>query len=374
MRFLMVSILTLGLFYANTLHATNATRVCLRDKIAQMLIIGFEEKEITKDSDIMHLIHQESIGGVILYQYNIESPEQVKHLNTRLQSLTHTANQSLGRPDLPLLISIDHEGGVVNRLTEALGFPATISAEKAAEKTHEAVEAIAEQMAVTLENAGFNLNFSPLLDVNTNSDNPIIAKKERSFSDNPKNVSAYAAIYSEKFLNHGVQCAYKHFPGHGSSTGDSHEGFVDVSKTWQSTELYPYQDLFNQPRHCGMVMTAHTVNRQLDESGLPATLSHKILTDVLRNQVNFNGVIVTDDMQMKAISEHYTLDKALTLAINAGADMVIFGNILTNTAQAPQEIINMIEAKVKSGEIKPERIDDAYQHIVTFKRSLEMKS
>ncbi len=163
---------------------------------------------------------------------------------------------------------------------------------------------------------------------------------------------------------------YKHFPGHGSSTKDSHLGFVDVTDTWQSYELDPYQQLLNSNESCGVVMTAHIVNRQLDESGLPATLSHTILTHLLRNQLNFKGVIITDDMQMKAISDNYGLEQALVLAINAGADMLIFGNNLSVEPQDPEQLINIIEAKVLSGDISTERINDAYQHIRALKKSI----
>lgn len=117
-------------------------------------------------------------------------------------------------------------------------------------------------------------------------------------------------------------------------------------------------------------MTAHIVNRQLDPSGLPATLSHKILTGLLRNQLHFKGVIITDDMQMKAISDNYELGQALALAINAGADMLMFGNNLSVPQQNPTQVIDIIEAKVKSGEITQERINEAYQHIMELKKSL----
>lgn len=121
-------------------------------------------------------------------------------------------------------------------------------------------------------------------------------------------------------------------------------------------------------------MTAHIVNRQLDDTGLPATLSHQILTKVLREQLNFNGAIITDDMQMKAISEHYGLEEAVIMAVNAGADMFIFGNQLTDKPQDPAVIIDIIETAVNAGKISQSRIDEAYEHIVTFKQSIKSPS
>ncbi|MBI2785326.1 MAG: glycoside hydrolase family 3 protein, partial [Legionella longbeachae] len=209
------------------------------------------------------------------------------------------------------------------------------------------------------------------LDVNVNPDNPVIGKKERSFSGDAATVSHYASIYSRHFLNQKIQCVYKHFPGHGSSTKDSHLGFVDVTDTWQAYELDPYQQLLKSNESCGVVMTAHIVNRQLDASGLPATLSHTILTNLLRNQLNFKGVIITDDMQMKAISDNYGLEQALVLTINAGADMLIFGNNLSVNPQDPKQLIDIIEDKVLSGDINPERINDAYQHIRALKQTIK---
>lgn len=373
----LLTVISLSCIFFN--QAAYATNISLRDKIGQMLIVGFDGKTVNKNAPIAQQIDQENIGGVILfdlnlqtktYDKNIESPEQVRTLNTHLQALAKKSNQTLNRPDLPLLISVDYEGGKVTRLHERYGFPATVSAKKAAQETSAEAQKIAEKMAITLDNAAFNLNFSPVLDIDANADNPIIAQKERAFSSDPKKTSAYAALYSEAFLNHGVQCAYKHFPGHGSATGDSHLGFVDVSNTWKAFELDAFKSSFNQPMHCGMVMTAHIVNQQLDRSGLPATLSHEILTNILRKKLAFDGVIITDDMQMKAISAHYGLEEALTLAIHAGADMFIFGNQLTDKPQTPKEIIDIIEAKVKSGEISESRINNAYQHIVQFKHTI----
>lgn len=353
--------------------------ITLRNKIGQMLLIGFEGKQINAESNIVKIIEKDNIGGVILFDYNqqtknfdknIESPEQVKKLNHDLQYITQEANCKHHRPDLPLLISVDYEGGMVTRLSERYGFPATFSAARVGKEGIKAAESNAHIMTQTLTESGFNVNFAPVLDINVNPDNPIIGKKERSFSADPKTVIQNAAIYSDHFLHQKIQCAYKHFPGHGSSTADSHLGFVDVTDTWKSYELEPYQDLIHKDRSCSIIMTAHIVNRQLDDSGLPATLSHKIITEVLRQKLKFKGVIITDDMQMKAISDNYGLEQALVLAINAGVDMFIFGNTLSDKAQDPEQLINIIEAKVQSGEINRKRIDEAYEHIVTLKKSI----
>lgn len=373
----------IGLFIVLSLFLTgpvDAQPVGLREKIGQMLILGFEGKSVDRRSPILKAIDKQNIGGVILFDYNtktktfdknIESPTQVRQLNRALQRAARSANLKHHRPAVPLLISVDDEGGKVNRLKPEYGFSDSPSAADVGKMNAMEANKVAHDMARTLKQSGFNLNFAPVLDVNVNPENPIIGKKDRSFSDNPADVAYYANFYAQNFLSRGVQCAYKHFPGHGSSTGDSHLGFVDVSDTWQSQELIPYEQSLTQAQSCGFIMTAHVVNRQLDASGLPATLSHPILTDLLRKKLKFRGVIISDDMQMKAISAHYTLDKAVALAINAGADMLIFGNQLSNEPQDPKTIIDLIEAKVKSGEIDRARINEAYRRIITMKKSIQ---
>ena len=358
---------------------TKAAEISLRDKIGQMLLVGFQGKAVNEHSPIVSAIEKYNLGGVILFDYdyktkrfdkNIESKEQVQRLNANLQRFTQMANQAYHRAALPLLISVDYEGGKVNRLKEEYGFPPTKSPKEVSQMSDDEANDVVTLMSQTLKDAGFNLNFSPLLDVNVNKDNPIIGKLDRSFSEDPNQVAHYGALYSQNFISHGLQCAYKHFPGHGSSHTDSHLGFVDVTETWQSYELDPYRQLFEREDACGMVMTAHIVNRQLDDSGLPATLSHKVLTDLLREELRFQGVIITDDMQMKAISDHFTPEEAITLAINAGADMLIFGNQLSVTPADPKTLVDTIEKAVLKGRINQQRIDDAYDRIVALKKTL----
>lgn len=376
MPYLRLLLLIIGLVSATM---ATAKEIPLRDKIGQMLLVGFQGKTVNEQSPIVSAIENYNLGGVILFDYhyetkrfdkNIESKSQVQSLNANLQRFTQIANHTHQRASLPLLISVDYEGGKVNRLKEEYGFPPTKSPKEVGLMSDSEANDVVTRMSHTLKDAGFNLNFSPLLDVNVNQDNPIIGKLDRSFSADPNLVTHYGALYSKNFLSHGLQCAYKHFPGHGSSHTDSHLGFVDVTDTWQSFELDPYRQLFEREDACGMVMTAHIVNRQLDDSGLPATLSHKILTGLLREELRFKGVIITDDMQMKAISDHFTPEEAITLAINAGADMLIFGNQLSETPADPKTLVDTIEKAVHEGLISHQRIDDAYDRIVALKKTL----
>ena len=345
-----------------------ASAITLKEKIGQMLILGFHGTVINDQSEITKIIQNYNIGGVIIFENNIETPQQLTKLNEDLQKINHKINRFFNRPELPLFISIDYEGGKVNRLKEIYGFPKTFSAKEIGQMSIANATTEAIKMRKTLNHTGFNLNFAPALDLEVNSNNPIIAKKERSFSAEPIAVSTYAGIFSKEYLSHNIICSYKHFPGHGSSTGDSHIEFVDVTETWHEDELLPYLYQFNLPFHCDMIMTSHIVNKKLDDTGMPATMSHKMLTDILRHKLKFNGVIITDDMQMKAIADHYSKKEAITKAINAGVDMLIFANQLDT--QDPQEIIDLIFTQVQKGKISQDRIEDAYQHIVNLKRSI----
>ena len=348
----------------------------LRYQIAQMLLLGFEGTQIEDHNPIVKSISEEGIGGVILFDYNyqtkefgknIQNPEQVKQINHKLQSLNTQARQYDQQPLLPLIISVDYEGGKVNRLKESYGFPATLSAVEAGKLSAEDASQAANAMAETLAGLGFNLDFAPVVDVNVYADNPILGKLDRCFSSDPQKVADYAKIYTQAFAKHQIHSCYKHFPGHGSSVADSHLGFADVTDTWQDYELLPYQALNQDPHGSQMIMTAHIINRKLDATGLPATLSYAMLTELLRKKLQYQGIIITDDMQMKAIADHYNMEAAITLAINAGADMIIFGNQLSATIQDSTSIIAYIESEVRAGKISEETIQQAYARIVKFK-------
>ena len=346
-----------------------------------MLIIGFDGKKVNSDSAIVKAIQQSCIGGVILFDYNlsshkfdknIQNPKQVARLTKSLQRYAAQATQCAKHQPLPLFISIDYEGGAVTRLKQRYGFPKTLSAREISQLTVTQAKGYAKKMAETLQRAGINLNFAPVSDVNVNPKNPIIGKLHRSFSADPDTVIKFASIFVQQYKAHNILCAFKHFPGHGSSTTDSHKGFVDVSHTWKTEELRPYQMLIPSSSNCHFIMAAHIVNTQLDPKGYPATLSKTMLTDILRKQLKFKGIIITDDMQMKAITDKYGLEEAVILAINAGANMLIFGNQLVAKAQDPNVIINLIYQNVQNHKISKMRINQAYKHIVNVKRRMRL--
>jgi beta-N-acetylhexosaminidase len=348
----------------------------LAEKIGQMIMLGFNGQQLSTDSPIGQAILNKAIGGVILFDQlmasqscpkNITSPNQLATLTQSLQALNQTACQAQPQNCLPLLIGIDYEGGRVNRLKTSAGFPPAYGANEVAIRGDQVAHRVYQQMAQTLKQSGINLNFAPVVDLNICANNPVIGQLGRSYGDNPQQVCHYAAIALEHYRQQQILCALKHFPGHGSSTRDSHLGFVDVTASWQPVELEPYRLLNHQT---DMVMSAHIVNKQLDPEGYPATLSKPMLTGLLREDLEFQGVIITDDLQMSAISQHYGDRETIIGAVNAGADILLFGNQLVSedhyqTADRVQAVL--VEA-VNTGVVKKTTIDQSYGRIVRLKK------
>lgn len=346
----------------------------LRHQIGQMLIMGFSGTAIDDLNPIKEWLSTDGLGGVLLFDFDIANQQSGKNLldtaqiKRLTQQLNHYANKSFaGKEGLPLFIALDYEGGAVDRLRHIKDCMTTVSPRELAQLSDDLLQIEARKMAETLQTLGFNLNFAPVVDLNLNEDQGIIGKLGRSFSADPKRVSHIARQFVEAFSKYGISCCYKHFPGHGSAVGDTHHGFVDVTMTFQNSELEPYSLLLRENSLPAMVMTAHVINRQLDASGLPATLSQTVLAGLLRQELGFDGVIISDDLQMHAISKHYSVDDALHLTINAGADMVIFANQLGEITAT--EVIDRIEHLVLSNAIERSRIEQAYQRIARLKRS-----
>jgi beta-N-acetylhexosaminidase len=271
---------------------------------------------------------------------------------------------------IPLFIAIDQEGGRVCRLKERFGFPPTVSQHYLGKiNDPDVTKKYAEEAAETIARLGINLNFAPVVDLNRNSENPVIGKLERSFSHDPDIVSRHSAVVIDMLRRQGVLSAIKHFPGHGSSSSDSHKGFVDVTDRWSFDELKPFNAIVQSGR-CDMVMTAHIFNARLDPLW-PATLSKAIISGILRDDMGFDGVVVSDDMQMKAIRSFYGLEGAIKRAINAGCDILVFANNSVFDEDMALRATGVIKKLVVEGEIKRERIDESYRRIMRLKKKLK---
>jgi beta-N-acetylhexosaminidase len=350
--------------------------ISLRNKIGQLLIMGFQGTEIYDDSPVAQWLVNDGLGGVLLFNKdlatgcygqvkNLEHKAQIKQLTQQLNSYSE---QSAHHESTPLFIAIDYEGGAVDRLSTIEGCPSTLKAVDLALLNPEDLEVKITEMALTLQELGFNLNFAPVVDLNLNAEKGIIGALGRSFSVQPEEVIRMAHHFVEVFSRYGIACSYKHFPGHGSAVGDTHQGFVDVTDTFTSEELTPYYKLLQDKNQPVMIMTAHVINKHLDCDGLPATLSYKILTQLLRLTMDYDGVIISDDLQMQAIAHHYSMEEALALTFNAGSDMVIFANQL-GSITAP-EVIDVIEQLVLDKKIDVQRIDEAYRRVMQLKQRI----
>jgi len=340
-----------------------------RAKIGQMLIIGFRGTDISDTSHIVADIETLNIGGVVLYEYDAPSGSRPRNIQSPTQLAQLTDNLQL-RAEIPLFIAIDQEGGFVNRLKQSYGFPPTVSAQYLGNVDNADTTAFwAGRCATTLQEMGINLNFAPVVDLNVNPACPVIGAYERSFSANSSIVTKHSAIWIREHRSRGILTCLKHFPGHGSSTTDSHNSMVDITETWSATELEPYYNLVDSGL-VDMAMTAHVYNLNIDPT-YPATLSNAFINGMLRTDIGYGGVIISDDMQMGAIDNYFGLYTAIEKAINAGVDILIFSNNGTQyDPQIASRAVSAIVWLIEEGEIPISRIDESYDRIMALKGSL----
>ena len=333
-------------------------------KIGQMIMMGMRGTAVTPKSSIYKFVSEGKVGGVLLYERNVHKT-QAKNKMMDLTAKLQTA------APIPLLISIDQEGGKVNRLKTKYGFAPMPSAYDVAQKKDEnfAIK-IANRIASTCHSLGINVNYAPVLDLH-NPACPVLGKRERCFSADPNEVARYGEMYIDAHRNNKVLTVLKHFPGHGNSRSDSHLGIADVSRYWSENELTPYKKLISLGK-VDAIMTAHIINTQLEPSKLPATLSEKIISGMLRKEMGYDGVIITDDMQMGAIAKYYGFKESIKKAILAGVDILMFSN---NIAGANQYSATNVHATIKNmvlaGEIPVSRIDESFDRIIKMKESLQ---
>ena len=367
-RFFIITyvMLLLNIFNANA----RQDKVSLEEKIGQMLIIGFSGETMPEELKVS--IEQYNVGGVILFNKssiparvpNINNPEQLKSLIASIQKLSKTK----------MFISVDQEGGFVARLKASDGFTTkdTASAKQIAlSKNPNTVYSESVKIAKMLRGLGFNLNFAPSVDLDINPNSPAIGKYERSFSSDPKMVVIYAKAFIDGHHSESIITSLKHFPGHGSSTEDSHEGFVNITETYQNDELLPFKNLILQG-YKDTIMVAHVVNKHID-TVYPASLSSNFISHILRNKMGYKGVVVTDDLQMKAIVDHFSLEETVVATINAGTDILVYGNNLgVYNPNIAQEIVTIVVNNINSGKISEARINESYKRIINLKKSYDI--
>lgn len=340
--------------------------IALDERIGQMLMLGFDGARLTSKNLIVKNIRDQHVGNVVIFDNDGTRYARPRNITSRAQLKALTAGLNALAGALPLGIAMDQEGGIISRLKEQYGFPPTLSEEELADLNNlDQTRQHAGQMAATMAEMGITLNLAPVVDVKANPFNPIIARLQRSFSADPTVVAAQAAAFIDGHHDHGIRCTLKHFPGHGSSRGDTHLGFVDVTNTWSEGELIPYRRLLEQGR-VDAIMTAHIFNANLDPD-LPATLSPAVVTGLLREQLGFDGVILSDDLRMHAISDLFRLDKAIELTILAGVDIV---SVATNSApegDVADIFFATMHRLLEAGAIDEDRINRSCRRILRMK-------
>ena len=338
--------------------------------IGQLIIAGFRSDRVSDTTNICKYIKNYNLSGVILYDEdlekigpgtrNIKSPEQLKELTDNLQSVSET----------PLFISIDQEGGYVNRLKTSYGFHEFPSWKHIGSLDNTLItREFSKSISSALSKTGINLNFAPVLDLDY-GDKTYIGKLERALHGNPKKVIEHSKIFIETLREDNIISCGKHFPGQGSAFGDTHQGLIDISTSWSVADLLPYAELI-ESNHLDMVMVSHVFNDKFDAE-LPASLSHETIANSLRNDLSFKGAVICDDPSMRAISDNYKLEDMFNLMINAGVDLLCLGNNLEYDPDYIPKAVNAIKRSIEKNTISIEKLHQAIKRINTLKKKYKL--
>ena len=345
-----------GLAAPAILTATRVNAAEVEKMAGQLLVPGFPGSTpgSTSAKALANHIANGRAGGALFLRHNVKSGANTKAL---AKTFIGASRQSL--------MAIDQEGGKVQRLGKKHGFTPIPTAQwVAGNKSVDEARALYKKAGRELRSAGFNLNMAPSVDIH-DPKNPVIGKYGRGFSTDVERISAYAGAFVDGFASAGVACSLKHFPGHGSSRGDSHDGFVDISKTWSKNEMVPFQRLAGK---APLIMGGHLFHPQFSNGKSPVTFSQKALISKLRKGLGYNGVILTDDLDMGAIRKSFQLKEAIILALAAGNDLLLLSNSLNYDEDMPAKAVQWISGAVKQGRISQSRIKSSYNRVMSVKR------
>ncbi|MGX8718101.1 MAG: glycoside hydrolase family 3 protein [Desulfovibrio sp.] len=332
--------------------------------IGAMIMVGFRGLEAPPD--LLAAIRGGRVGSVILFDRdrqqgeprNIASPSQVRALNASLQKAAG------GR----LLIAVDQEGGRVARLKPARGFFPLPPAREMGRMDTADVRALGRKSGAQMRSLGFNVDLAPVVDVQRSPVSPGLGDMGRLFGGSPSLVAEKALAFADGLIGAGVIPALKHFPGLGSASRDSHFDLPDVTRTWSRQELAPYIAAFkkNWP---GLVMVAHVYNRQLD-AALPSSLSPRVVNGLLRRELGFGGVVISDDLQMGAVAKTYGIKEMARLAIEAGCDILAFGNNLRYEPDLHGQAFRAVWELYSEGSVSRGRLEQSWRRIEALKAGL----
>lgn len=326
----------------------------LREKIGQMVMVGFDGEEV--NPSITEMIEKYKVGGIIYFARNFSNPKQAAKLSAKVQNLSI---QSTG---LPLFLSTDEEGGIVTRVKGMTHFPGPMSL--GAADIDQLTEKVAQAKGEQLKYLGINFNLSPVLDVNNNPQNPIIGV--RSFGSEPKRVAKHGKSYLNGLQSENVIACGKHFPGHGDTSTDSHLNLPVIEHNLnylKQVELIPFKTAIDNS--IDSIMIAHIAFPALTgRDDLPATLSSEIITDLLRKELGFQGLIITDCMEMQGISSTFGTVEGAIQTVKAGSDQVLISHTPSKQIEAVEKLLEVVQ----NGEIKEERIDNSLKRILKLKQ------
>ena len=333
----------------------------LEEKVAQLFLVQPEAivdiGTATAAGDATkQAINKTPVGGFVYFSDNLQSEQQVQDM------LRNVQKYSEDRIGLPAFLSVDEEGGTVARVASTgrfdvtdVGDMAKIGASGDVQQARQAGETIGSY----LSELGFNLDFAPDADVLTNPDNTVV--KKRSFGNDPRVVSDMSLAVAQGLAQHQVYSVYKHFPGHGATAGDTHQGYAYTDKTLdelKQSELIPFENAIQN--NAAFIMAAHISAPRVTGDDTPASLSKTMITDILRGQMGYDGIVVTDAMNMGAVTEQYTSAQAAVKALQAGADLVLMPEDF-------QEAYQGVLDAVKDGTLTEQRINESVTRIVKVK-------
>lgn len=319
-------------------------------------MVGFDNSQLSQDS-LMYDISNRNLGGVLLFGYNLRFPSQIRSQNGRLQ----------GASDASLFIATDQEGGIVARLDENNGYESTYTAYELGTlfNSEDSTRKQAAMMADWMANAGFNMNLAPVVDVNVDPNSPAIGELDRSFSDDEYTVYLHASWFIDEFHKRNIATSLKHFPGHGSAVSDSHDGFTDITNTWEDRELDPFKFIIEND-YRDAIMTGHLFKQDWDDQ-YPASLSKYAITDILRDSLGFEGVVISDELFMDAVQDNYGMEETIVQVVNSDTDILLFSTNIYQDRSLAGYIISVITKKIEEGVIAEETINDSYQRIMALK-------
>jgi beta-N-acetylhexosaminidase len=329
----------------------------------QLLIVGFTGT--SPDDRGVRQAHEDLrrglIGGLIAFERNIVDEPRLAAL------LAHLRGAPSGHPPF---LAVDQEGGAVQRLWRLETLRAPSAARVRASYSPEQARALYGRMAAGMAALGFNLNLAPVVDLDFGRRNPVIGRLQRAYAREPEVVARYAGAFVEAHRAHGVLTALKHWPGHGSSLADPHVAVADVTRTWRDSERLPFAALL-EAGQADMIMTAHVHHRDWGEGdGRPASLSPSAVQLALRQTLGFDGVVVTDDLQMEAALDGRSLGEAIVLSLAAGNDLVLIANMQAYQPDVARFAIDAIKQAVDDGRLDAESLIRSYRRIVALKQRL----